>query len=139
MTTTKPRALAIIATAALAGIGLTGCVFTPMAAHAPTSAPTETTTPAETTTQEPAQEPVALSAEDKFLEETQDAITLPVMTDEMERLMLEVGYSACDIYAEGIDKDFIIIVMKEAIAPYPDVYTPRAATIITDAALTHLC
>lgn len=103
---------------------------------------TETEKPAEakpTQTPEPEPKPVALSPEDKYLEEVADAFYLPVLTPSLEDQILEVGYSACDIYAEGIAKDFIIIVMEDAIAPYPDVYTPRAATIITDAALTHLC
>lgn len=154
-TTPRPRrapkasiALSLAIAATLLTPSLSACVFVPAAvtnAEQQAEQVIETTPkPGETETEKseeptPEPEPVALSAEDKFLEEAQDAITLPFMTDEMERLMLEVGYSACDIYAEGIDKDFIIIVMEEAIAPYSDVYTPRAATIITNAALTHLC
>lgn len=137
-------ALSLAIAATLLTPSLSACVFVPAAvtnAEQQAEQVIETTPqPGETEkSEEPTPEPVALSSEDKFLEEAQDAITLPFMTDEMERLMLEVGYSACDIYAEGIDKDFIIIVMEEAIAPYSDVYTPRAATIITNAALTHLC
>lgn len=159
-TTPRPRkapkasiALSLAIAATLLAPSLSACVFAPATgtnaeqqAEQVIETPEVETTPepGETETEKPEEpapepEPVALSSEDKFLEEAQDAITLPFMTDEMERLMLEVGYSACDIYAEGIDKDFIILVMEEAIAPYSDVYTPRAATIITNAALTHLC
>lgn len=138
MTTTKPRALAIIATAALAGIGLTGCVFTPMAAHAPTSAPTETTAPAETITQEPAQEPVALSDEDRYLEAAMEGITYESIPSNIEELIVEMGYLTCEAWDEGASRQTLIEVVDSGLGNSIG-FTSDAATIFVDAALNHLC
>lgn len=136
MTTTKPRALAIIATAALAGIGLTGCVFTPMAAHAPT----ETTTPAETTTQEqaPQEQPVALSDEDRYLEAAMDGITYGSIPGNVEDMIVEMGYLTCEAWDEGASRSALIAVVDSGLGNSIG-FTSDAAAVFVDAALTHLC
>lgn len=144
-----PRTLAVIAASLLSATALTGCVFVPAAVHSaeqPTAEVTEAPVaeaspePVETTPEPtPTPEPVSLAPEDAFITDSMDALYLPALTPEMEQLMLEVGYSACDIQDQGFTREFIILVMEEAVADYPDVYKPRAASIITDAALTHLC
>lgn len=136
MTTTKPRALAIIVTAALAGIGLTGCVFTPMAAHAPT----ETTTPAETTTQEqaPQEQPVALSDEDRYLEAAMDGITYGSIPGNVEDMIVEMGYLTCEAWDEGASRSALIAVVDSGLGNSIG-FTSDAAAVFVDAALTHLC
>lgn len=136
MTTTKPRALAIIVTAALAGIGLTGCVFTPMAAHAPT----ETTTPAETTTQEqaPQEQPVALSDEDRYMEAAMDGITYGSIPSNIEAMIVDMGYLTCDAWDEGASRQMLIAVVDSGLGDSIG-FTSDAAAVFVDAALTHLC
>lgn len=136
MTTTKPRALAIIVTAALAGIGLTGCVFTPMAAHAPT----ETTTPAETTTQEqaPQEQPVALSDEDRYLEAAMDGITYGSIPGNVEDMIVDMGYLTCEAWDEGASRSALIAVVDSGLGNSIG-FTSDAAAVFVDAALTHLC
>lgn len=136
MTTTKPRALAIIVTAALAGIGLTGCVFTPMAAHAPT----ETTTPAETTTQEqaPQEQPVALTDEDRYLEAAMDGITYGSIPSNIEAMIVDMGYLTCDAWDEGASRSALIAVVDSGLGNSIG-FTSDAAAVFVDAALTHLC
>lgn len=136
MNTTKPRALAIIVTAALAGIGLTGCVFTPMAAHAPT----ETTTPAETATQEqaPQEQPVALSDEDRYMEAAMDGITYGSIPSNIEAMIVDLGYLTCEAWDEGASRQALIAVVDSGLGNSIG-FTSDAAAVFVDAALTHLC
>lgn len=136
------RPLSAVALALLTVVSFTGCVFVPAAVHdaqqqPPTTQPVEQVEEAQA--QQEAPEPEPMTDEELFIEASMSAFYLPSLTPSMESQLLEVGYLACDMYADGTSRDTIVFVMEQAVADYQDVYTPRAASIITDAALTHLC
>lgn len=55
--------------------------------------------------------------------------------------LLAAGYSVCDAWYEGNSRASIIEVTHYSLGVErnPDLFYPDAATVLTDAALTHLC
>lgn len=111
----------------------TGCIFTPMPAHAPTSAPTST---ADTSTQEQAAQPV--TGEDKYLAEVKTTFVQPELLPMVKDELLAAGYTVCPVIAEGIDRDLAILVISESLGDEGN-FKPNAAAVMYDAAATHLC
>ena len=111
----------------------TGCVFTPMSAPTPTSAPASTT---ETTTQEQAAQPV--TAEDRYMEAVMDGIIYESVPSNVEDMIIEMGYLTCQAWDEGATRSTLIAVVDSGLGDSRG-FTPDAAMIFVDAALTHLC
>ena len=121
------RALKIITTAALAAIALTGCVFVPAV-----TATVVEDTPQPTTATAP------LTAEDRYMEAVMDGIIYESVPSNVEDMIIEMGYLTCDAWDEGTSRSTLIAVVASGLGDSSG-FTPDAATIFVDAALTHLC
>ena len=121
------RALKIITTAALATVALTGCVFVPAV-----TATVVEDTPQPTTAATP------LTAEDRYLEAVMAGITHESIPSNVEDMIVEMGHLTCDAWDDGATRQMLIAVVDSGIGDSSG-FTPDAATIFVDAALTHLC
>ena len=125
---TPKRVAAFVAAAALTTVALTGCVI-----KVPTSGSS-----APVPTQQQQVEPAALSAEDRYMEAAMDGIIYESVPSNVEDMIVEMGYLTCQAWDEGATRSMLIAVVDSGLGDSSG-FTPDAAKIFVDAALTHLC
>lgn len=124
---TPKRVAAAMAAAVLTTAALTGCVL-----KVPTSG---SSAPAPTQQQV---EPAALTDEDRYLDAAMDGIIYESVPSNVEDMIVEMGYLTCEAWDEGATRSMLIAVVDSGIGDSSG-FTPDAAKIFVDAALTHLC
>ena len=129
---TPKRVAAFVAAAALTTVALTGCVI--KVPTAGSSAPV----PTQQQQVEPQVEPAALTDEDRYMEAAMKGITHESVPSNVEDMIVEMGYLTCQAWDEGATRSMLIAVVDSGIGDSSG-FTPDAAKIFVDAALTHLC